>query len=166
MIVLETFTKDDFSRLINWIQTEEEMVLFSGPIFSFPITTEQLEAYIQSSTRIVYKVIDATTHETIGHAELNNIDVRNRNARISRILIGNKDNRNKGYGKAIIQELIRIAFSELKLHRLDLSVFDFNKQAIQCYLDCGFDVEGTMKEIAKVADSYWSVIIMSLIQEN
>ncbi|HEY4787948.1 MAG TPA: GNAT family protein, partial [Bacteroidales bacterium] len=156
MIKLEKFEKSDFDRLINWIDSEESMIQFSGPIFSYPITYEQLDKYICADNRIVYKVKDSDSGDIIGHAELNKIDKKNRSARISRILIGDKRNRNKGYGKAIINELIRIGFNDLQLHRLDLGVFDFNHQAMKCYKDCGFEIEGLLKENSRVGDKYWS----------
>lgn len=166
MIRLEKFEKLDFDRLIAWIESEESMIQFSGPIFNFPITPDQLDKYLDSETRIAFKVIDSFSGEVIGHAELNNIDNKNRNARVCRILIGDKQNRNKGFGKAIIKELIRIGFDDLKLHRLDLGVYDFNQQAIKCYKDCGFKIEGLLIENSKVGNNYWSTLNMSIINND
>ncbi len=163
MIQLEKFERSDFDRLISWIDSEESMVQFSGPIFSYPITHDQLEKYISATNRLVYKVVDIDAGVVIGHAELNNIDYHHKSARICRILIGDTNNRNKGYGKAIIKELIRIGFDELKLHRLDLGVYDFNKQAIKCYQDCGFEIEGLMRDSSRVGDVYWSSYNMSIL---
>lgn len=166
MIRLEKFGKLDYDRLIAWIESEESMIQFSGPIFNFPITPDQLDKYIDSETRIAYKVIDSFSGEVIGHAELNNIDNKNRNARVCRILIGDKQNRNKGFGKAIIKELVRIGFDDLKLHRLDLGVYDFNQQAIKCYKACGFKIEGLLIENSKVGNNYWSTLNMSIINND
>lgn len=163
IVRLEKFEKADFDRLINWIDTEKTMILFSGPIFSYPINQKQLDDYINVSNRLSFKVVNISSGEIIGHAELNNIDKKNQSARICRILIGENTNRNKGFGKAIIKELIRIGFVELQLHRLDLGVFNFNKQAIKCYQDCAFEIEGLLKDVTKMDDEYWSVYNMSLI---
>lgn len=166
MIKFEKFNKFDYDRLINWIDSEKSMILFSGSIFNYPITHEQLDKYMSGDNRLVYKVIDSDNEEIIGHAELNHINIKNKSARICRILIGAKQNRNKGYGKAIIKELIRIGFNDLQLHRLDLGVFDFNHQAIKCYKDCGFEIEGLLKETSKIGDEYWSVYNMSIINKD
>lgn len=72
----------------------------------------------------------------------------------------------KGFGKTIIQELIRIGFEDLKLHRLDLGVYDFNEQAIKCYKDCGLEIEGLFKENSKIGNEYWSTYNMSIINRN
>jgi len=166
MITLEKFSKLDYDRLINWIDSEVSMIQFSGPIFNYPITYEQLDKYVNADNRLMFRVVDNDTNEIIGHAELNNIDTKNSNARICRILIGDKQNRNLGFGKAIIKELINIGFKDLNLHRLDLGVYDFNKQAIKCYTDCGFEIEGLFKENSKVGNEYWSTYNMSMINNN
>ena len=86
--------------------------------------------------------------------------------KICRILVGGKEYRNNGYGKAIINELIRIAFEEFKLHRLDLAIYDFNQHAIKCYKDCGFEIEGLFIDNKKVGDTYWSTYSMSIINKH
>jgi len=166
MIRFEKFEKSDYERLISWVETEESMIQFSGKEFTFPITKKQLDKYVSASNRLIYKVINIDTSEVIGHAELNNIDNKNRNARICRILIGDLKNRNKGFGKKIINELVRIGFVDLKLHRIDLGVFDFNFQAIKCYETCGFEIEGKYKDISRFNGKYWSVYNMSILNQE
>ncbi|MFY9243605.1 MAG: GNAT family protein [Polaribacter sp.] len=166
MIRLEPFENSDFSRLINWVQTEEEMIIFSADLFTFPITNNQLSHYLNASNRIIYKVLNVETGEIIGHAELNNINFKSKNSRICRVLIGDKKYRNHGFGTHIINELIKIAFNKLKLHRLDLGVYDFNLQAIKCYKNCGFEIEGLLKENVKFEDAYWSTYNMSILNKN
>jgi RimJ/RimL family protein N-acetyltransferase len=166
MIRFEKFDKLDYERLISWIDSEELMIQFSGKEFTYPVTNEQLDNYISAKNRLIFKTINKDTNEVIGHAELNNIDNKNRNARICRVLIGDVKNRNKGFGNAIINELVRIGFVELKLHRIDLGVFNFNLQAIKCYESCGFEIEGKFKEISRFDDNYWSVYNMSILNKE
>lgn len=163
MIQLEKFEKSDYDRLIDWVNTEELLVNFSGQIFDFPITHQQLDTYLETTDRLVYKVVDAKNNIIIGHAELTAIDYRRKSARICRILIGDTTHRNKGLGTQIIKELVRIGFSELKLHRLDLGVYDFNKQAIKCYQNAGFEIEGLLKDNMRYKDTYWSSYNMSIL---
>jgi len=166
MILFEKFEKSDFDRLISWVDSELFMVQFSGPIFSYPLTHDQLETYSSATNRLVYKVIHSSDHKIIGHAELNNIDLKNQSARICRILVGDKENRNKGYGKQIIKKLLQIGFEDLKLHRIDLGVFDFNESAINCYLSCGFVKEGLLRESYKVGDQFLSGYNMAILDRE
>lgn len=165
MIRLEKFEKQDYDRLISWVVSEEFMIQFSGPAFEYPLTHEQLDSYTSAKNRLVFRVVDCESGKVIGHAEINNIDLRHKSARLCRILIGDPGCRNKGYGKLLIKELVRIGFSELKLHRLDLGVFDFNTQAIKCYKDCGFEIEGLMRDTARIGNKYWSLYNMSILSD-
>lgn len=163
MIQLELFKEEDFSRLINWVDSKKLMYIFSAERFTFPINHQQLLKYINTKDRIAYKVIDKTTNEIIGNADFSNINKKSESARICSVLIGNKESRNKGFGTQIINELVRIGFDEMKLHRIDLGVYDFNKQAIKCYEKCGFQIEGLLKENIKFENEYWSTYNMSIL---
>ena len=57
MIRLEPFTNNDFLRLINWMCSERELVQFAGPIFSYPLTENQLAEYLnKEELDRIYKV--------------------------------------------------------------------------------------------------------------
>ena len=49
------------------------------------------------------------------------------------MLVGNKNVRGKGIGQLMMEEILKVAFDELRLHRVSLGVFDFNVSAIACY---------------------------------
>ena len=54
----------------------------------------------------------------------------------------------------------------MDLHRLDLGVYDFNKNAIRCYQKCGFEIEGLLKENIKIRQEYWSTYNMSILNNK
>ncbi len=146
MIRLEKFTNADFDRFIDWIDNESFMYQFAGPVFSFPVTKNQLTDYISDNNRKVYRVLDIETNRVVGHGEINRIDRRNKNARLCRILVANENDRNKGYGAMIINELLKIGFEELALHRIDLGVFEFNTPVIKCYEKCALVIERLLQK--------------------
>jgi len=61
---------------------------------------------------------------------------------------------------------LKICFEELNLHRVDLFVYDFNEIAIACYRGTGFVEEGCMRESRKFEDEYWSLIQMSILENE
>jgi RimJ/RimL family protein N-acetyltransferase len=166
MIRLEKFTEGDFERLINWIDNEYFMHQFAGPAFGFPLTHHQLNNYITESNRNIYRVVESSSNRIIGHAEINRIDSKNKSARLCRILIADESDRNKGYGRLIIKELLKIGFDKLKLHRIDLGVFDFNESAIKCYEHCGFKKEGLLRDSFVIGNEFHSVYNMSILKEE
>jgi RimJ/RimL family protein N-acetyltransferase len=166
MIKLELFKEDDFVRLINWVDSKKLMYIFSAETFSYPLTHQQLKKYINTKDRIAYKVIETETGEIIGHADFSKINYSSKNARICSVLVGDDEKRNKGFGTKIINELVKVGFDELKFHRIDLGVYDFNLGAIKCYEKCGFKIEGLFRENLKFNNGYWSTYNMSIINKK
>ena len=55
------------------------------------------------------------------------------------------------------------AFTSLGLHRVALSVFEFNERAIRSYRPCGFVVEGRAREAIWRDGRCWDEIHMSVL---
>lgn len=171
MIELQFFERTDFKQLISWINSPEFLLQFSGPRFDFPLTEQQLENYIkdantEDSNTLIYKVIYKETGTTIGHISLGDIDKKNMSARVGKVLIGDKNMRGLGIGETMVKETLKIAFEELKLHRVSLSVFDFNHSAISCYERVGFIKEGLFRDYRKIGDQYWNTWGMSILESD
>ena len=71
MIHFQPFNSTDFERLKNWLISEKELIQFAGPLFTFPLTNEQLEKYSSSDKRKIYTICLDETNEVIGHCEFN-----------------------------------------------------------------------------------------------
>ncbi|MBM6618069.1 GNAT family N-acetyltransferase [Bacillus suaedaesalsae] len=171
MVELKYFERSDFKQLINWIHSPAFLLQWGGPGFTYPLNDTQLEKYIENannenSENRVYKVIDNETGETIGHISLNKIDRKNKSARVGKVLVGDKNTRGKGIGQQMINEILKIAFNELQLHRVSLGVFDFNTSAITCYENAGFIKEGLLRDSRKYGDEYWSLWEMSILENE
>lgn len=159
MISLEQFTEADFDRLISWIKSEEELIQFAGPLFKYPLTHQQLSDYLQQSKKKPYRIKLNQTQEIIGHCELN---FENEIPRLSRILIGDSSLRNKGIGKQVIKAMIDIIFRSTDYSAIDLSVFDWNLNAIACYQQVGFVIRPELQTSMLVSKKKWSAYNMML----
>lgn len=159
MIALEPFKEQDFERLISWIDCEEDLLQFAGAVFLYPLTTLQLAEYITSPDRIPFRIILTETNEVIGHCELNYM---NEIPRLSRILIGKKEYRNKGYGKLIVQKMVEKIFNTHSCLSVELIVFDWNLNAINCYSRIGFIIREGWESISVCNDTRWRAISMIL----
>jgi RimJ/RimL family protein N-acetyltransferase len=170
-IELKPFERNDFPRLIGWIKTPEFLLQWAGPIFNYPLDEPQLEIYLRGSQedppiRKIYKVMNAADRSVMGHIELDDIDLRNKAARICRVLVGESSERRKGTGLQMVRRVLEIGFDELGLHRIDLLVFDFNRVAINCYEKAGFIREGHIREARKNGNEYWSLYQMSILEHE
>lgn len=164
LIKLEPLKRSDFKQLINWINSEEFLIQWSGNAFTYPLNDQQLEQYIESTNTLAFKVIDEDNKEVIGHISLGQIDNINRSARIGKVLVGDTKMRGRSIGKHMMKAVLHIAFEELKLHRVTLGVYDFNTSAISCYEKIGFVKEGLLRESKKVGETYWNLWEMSMLE--
>ncbi len=164
LIKLEPLKRSDFKQLINWINSEEFLIQWSGNAFTYPLNDQQLEQYIESTNTLAFKVIDEDSKEVIGHISLGQIDNINRSARIGKVLVGDTKMRGRSIGKHMMKAVLHVAFEELKLHRVTLGVYDFNTSAISCYEKIGFIKEGLLRESKKVGEMYWNLWEMSMLE--
>ena len=104
--------------------------------------------------------------QSVGHISLGGISQKNNAARISRVLVGHTAQRGKGYCAPMIKAVLKIAFEDLNLHRVSLGVYDFNEAAIRCYQKAGLKTEGVMRDVLKWKDEYWSLMEMSILEEE
>ncbi|WP_338762953.1 GNAT family protein [Bernardetia sp. ABR2-2B] len=159
MIELQPFTENDFRLFKTWIKDEEQMVQFGGEMFVFPVTDEQLKSYIHNDNIKPLKVIWKETSETIGHCELNYQDG---NKRLSRILIGEDKWRGKKIGEQIVLRMVELFFKDPNTKKVDLNVFDWNKGAIKCYQNVGFEIKHDKTTLMKVGNKTWTRLNMEL----
>jgi RimJ/RimL family protein N-acetyltransferase len=171
MIRLAPFTREDFDQLISWIPDEQTMMNWSGNLFRFPLSVDSLEWYLRDtnvvndSDAFVYKAVNGSG-VSVGHISLGGISWTNRSARISRVLIGDRDQRGSGYCQGMIRAVLKIAFEELKLHRVGLGVYMNNPAASKCYQKNGFMIEGIQRDILWHNSSWWSMIEMSILEKE
>ena len=111
---------------------------------------------------IVFKIINQTRGTMIGTVELSKIDRENKKAYVSRFLIGEEENRNKGYGTKALKKVIQFAHNKLGLKILVLKVFDFNKNAMKCYENAGFKRTKYMEKTRKTENGFWNAFTMKL----
>jgi RimJ/RimL family protein N-acetyltransferase len=159
MLRLETFDKESYEDLISWIGSEEQLMQFAGPAFTFPLTKEQLEISLSDKNRFAFKVINCKTNIAIGHSE---IYLTDRSAYLGRILIGDKEQRGKGLGQQIVNLLLDFVFSKLDKIKVELNVFDWNVEAIKCYEKVGFVINPNKKNERQIKNEIWTAINMTI----
>ncbi len=171
MIRLEYFGEADFQDIKEWINTEEILMNWSGALFSFPLTDDSLQWYIEGvndkkeSDAFLYKVIEIETGRKVGHISLGGLSRKNKSARISRVFV-DPVSQGKGYCTAMIRAVLKIGFEELGLHRICLGVYDFNESAIKCYQKAGMIVEGTNRDCLLFKGNWWTLIEMSILEKE
>jgi len=102
------------------------------------------------------------TNRLIGSCAFSQLDGDNASA-IYHITIGEKDAWGHGYGTEATALMVDHGFRTLGLHRVGLSVFEFNERAIRAYRRCGFQIEGRAREAIWRDGRWWDEIAMSVL---
>jgi RimJ/RimL family protein N-acetyltransferase len=109
--------------------------------------------------------IETLDAKLIGNLGLEGIDWKNRHA-VFGIVIGEKEYWGQGYGTEAITALLGFAFKEMNLHRIRLSVYEYNKRAVRCYEKCGFKLEGRLRQARFHDGQYYDELVMGILREE
>lgn len=82
------------------------------------------------------------------------------------ISIGDKAYWSRGYGTDAIVTLLRFAFDEMNLHRVELTVRAPNERARACYRKCGFVDEVLMRQAVYAHGAYIDEYVMAVLRDE
>jgi len=80
--------------------------------------------------------------------------------------LGEREYWGKGYGSDAIELILRFAFAELNLHRISLTVFEYNHRAIRVYERFGFVREGRARSFLKRDGRHWDLLFFGLLRSE
>lgn len=155
---LRPFTINDSDLLISWVPDETALIQFAGPVFTWPLTLNQVAHYLTDSRRNAYVLLQGNV--VIGHGEI--YRESSGKVRLCRILIGDITLRNQGIGLILTRLLLEQAFKSEGTEQVNLNVFDWNESAIRCYKKAGFHRAPGRTAIRKTGTVSWKVIQMRI----
>jgi RimJ/RimL family protein N-acetyltransferase len=166
-INLRPLLKSNMKLMQKWHNDKEIMRLFA-------ITRSTNEDYwlssfermVKDKSILFFGITLKEDNRLIGYVHLEHIIWSHRLCRDTGILIGEKEEWSKGYGTEAMRLLIKYAFEDLGLHRLELMTFDFNRRGMRVWEKCGFKKEGIMRK-ARLSDGEWhDLIFFSLLEDE
>lgn len=165
-IYLRPLEMGDAASIARWHNDKELMALFAltkaGP-------EEYWSAWIkkgmQNPNAVYFGIVKKGDDRLIGHIHLEEIYWSHKLCRDLGIMIGEKGEWSKGYGTEAMGLIMRYAFEELGMHRLELMTFDFNSRGMRVWEKCGFRREGVMRK-ARLANGEWRDLIFYALLED
>jgi RimJ/RimL family protein N-acetyltransferase len=166
-VTLRAIEEDDLPTLHKWANDPEIWGQLGD--WHFPSSMEFERKWflsLQSDNLNQRFAIEAPDAGLIGTANLVDIDWKNNHA-FHGMMLGDKDIRGRGYGTDTIMAIMRYAFEELHLERLDGGMIEHNKISLHTYCQkCGWKEEGRMRRWFFRKNRYWDRIIVGVTRED
>jgi len=167
-IYLRGLEKSDLTgNMFQWANDPEVThYMFMG---AMPNTIEQLEEEYEqlakSSKDVVFAIIDKKLETHIGNVGLYLINYISRAGEF-RIIVGEKEYWNKGYGTEATKLTVDYGFERLNLNCIFLGVNAEHLSAIKAYENAGFVKEGAMRQMIYRNGRYYDAVRMSILREE
>lgn len=155
---VETFTKwlNDFD-VTDYIGRSDALSTLSGE--------KEWIASVISEKKYIFSIIKNEGDKLIGNIELSDIKHSDRTATLG-IMIGENDERSKGYGLEAINLLLDFAFNYLNMNSINLTVLEVNERAKRCYQKAGFKTFGIQRNNKYINGKYYNTVHMDILKDE
>lgn len=152
---IETYTR--------WMNDESINMWIGNHIGVFNINDEKKWAERERKDwELNFNIVEKDTNKLIGNCSLS----YNKITAYLGICIGEESGRDKGYGTEVINLLIKYAFNQLNMHRVELCVNGNNSRAIKCYEKNGFKECGRFHESEYYNVQYCDIVCMEILKTD
>jgi RimJ/RimL family protein N-acetyltransferase len=168
LVSLRAREPTDAATILPWLN-DPEVKRYLGGRYPWSLAAEQEWLRQRTAKPIDFNelslVIETRDGRAIGTVGLGGITPENREATLG-IMIGAKDCWSRGYGTDAILALLRFAFGEMNLHRVQLEVFGDNARGIACYRKCGFVEEARLRQDRYRLGSRVDALVMGVLKSE
>ncbi|MCE5259529.1 MAG: GNAT family N-acetyltransferase [Chloroflexi bacterium] len=166
-ILLSAVTKADAPAIARWTADAEYLRLLDADP-ARPLNEDQVLEWISEIPKrknsFPFALRRKSDQELVGLTELDDVNWQHGNAYLS-IGLG-KPYWDMGFGTEAMELIVRYAFQELNLHRLQLTVFEYNERALAVYRKVGFVEEGRQREWIHRDGKRYAMILMGLLASD
>jgi RimJ/RimL family protein N-acetyltransferase len=168
LVKLRPREPSDAEIILPWLN-DPEVKRFLGGRYPWSLAAEQEYLRTQTTQPMSFGdavfIIETLAGRAIGTTGLHGMTAENREATLG-IMIGEKDCWSQGYGTDAIVTLLRFAFAEINLHRVQLEVFADNGRGIACYRKCGFVEEVRMRRDRYRLGEWTDALVMGVLKHE
>lgn len=168
-VVLRAWEREDVHARWESDQTADATEVKLRDWHEAPKSLQQREAEFDASQAepdaAVVPLIIEVDGRAVGDINLFEMDTRNAVAAIG-LSVWRPEDRGKGFGTDAMRALIRWAFDQQNLHRIELSVDPRNEAALHVYTKLGFVQEGRRREAHFSDGCYVDDIMMGLLRSD
>jgi RimJ/RimL family protein N-acetyltransferase len=165
-VYLRPIEENDIDNYVSWLNDWDVRENLSMVLpFNKTRENEWIQGLYKDDKNIVLGIVLKGSDRLIGNIGLHGISMIHRHATLG-IFIGDKTCWSKGFGTEAIKLVLKYGFEQLNLHRITLTVFDFNARARKAYEKAGFILEGTYREHLFRNGKYCDVYFMGILRSE
>lgn len=168
-ITLRALEPQDVDVLMKWENNRDNWDI-SGTLA--PFSRHTLERYIENAHLSIFEagqyrfIIERKEDgRAIGTVDLFEFDAFHKRVGVG-ILIGDKSDRTKGFGKIALNLLLDYCLNYLDLHQVFCNIMVTNRVSIALFQEVGFVVSGTKKHWIRQGNRYEDEYFLQLIREE
>ena len=140
-MTLRPFHPNDAETILGWCKDKQAFRKWSADRYKdFPAKREDMMEQYKGDN--MYPLTAVVGENIIGHVLLRFLSEDKTLVRFGFVIVDDTK-RGKGYGKQMLQMVIKKAKEEFGAQKITLGVFDNNPSAFHCYDSLGFKVIGT-----------------------
>lgn len=160
--------EDEDLELLRELQNSQEIEYMCGA-WDLPLSKNRQQAWfkmlLQRDDEFRFMIVEQESDKAIGVIYLNNIDWKNRSAFIGiKTMVGNT--RGKGNGIDAIMALLKYAFDEMQLHRVESLIIDTNNISLSIMKKFGIQAEGIKRECLYSKGRYYNKVYIGLLENE
>ena len=169
MYALRELERADLPEINRWRRDPELIRMLGAPYrYIGPEVDERwFDSYLQKRGSTIRCAIVEQEHpeRILGLITLADIDWVHRGCELH-IMIGPAAVRGKGAGSFAVGAMLRHAFADMGLERVQVLVLEENAPAIGLYRKCGFQMEGSLRHAAYKEGRWRNMLVMSVLREE
>lgn len=167
MYKLKELEYTDLEEINTW-RNNKELIDQLGATYryiNFQVDEKWYDNYMKNRGTCVRCSIIDENNTLIGLVSLTNINWLNQSAEFH-IMIGDPNRQGKGAGDFAVKEMLKHAFNNLNLHRIELTVLVTNKRAQHLYEKNGFEKEGTLRKVYYKNGEFVDAYMYAILRED
>ena len=162
-ITLTAFPEEELAAIATWRSDSEVRRYLRHGYSTLAEVVKWYRDYFSAETNHLLGIL--VDNQLIGYCTIEHIDPENRKCEVG-IVIGEKDYWYKGIGGTVIRELLKRAFTELHLHRVEAVIHADNVASIRCFARAGFQRDGSLRDAKYRDGSYVDLLVYSILDSE
>lgn len=165
-ITLRAVEQEDLTQMQLWANDPEIQYMLGG--WHFPTSMNDQQNWYKSlscNSNHQRFIIINENNIRIGIANLININYKDGNAEHGLLL--DKNYQGKGYGYSVVMTIMKYAFHELRLNRLETTIIANNHRSLKLFIDkCRWKKEGVLRNWYFRNGEFIDKIFLGILKEE